>query len=238
MCHPRMFDTLLEIAIEDPEERGHNRLVWVGLSELNGEFMKPMLNAEDARERLVKSKVVQDKAVTFVDCFTDVCGRENATLYCHQAVKHLPDMVRDTPADISALSQQYVEHALKQGKTDMHNFNNKRLRDETNDLGRNYQNMAKDRERMHLKREVAMPLNRNEKRQLGDGSKEVEKAIERAERKGLLASKSNAQIEKKVQRDEPKMLEILDNFRTQRLLLTAGEASRGGKLHSWCQRPR
>jgi hypothetical protein len=117
-----------------------------------------------------------------------------------------------------------VEAALKQAKTDMHNFNNKRLRDEINDLGRNYQNMAKDRERMHLKREVAMPLNRNEKRQLGDGSKEVEKAVERAERKGLLTSRSHAQIEKKVQRDEPKMLEILDNFRTQRLLLTAGEA--------------
>jgi hypothetical protein len=146
--------------------------------------------------------VAQDKAVSFVDRFTDVCGRENATLYCHQAVKHLPNMVRDTPVDISQLSQQNVEAALKQGKTDMHNFNNKRLRDETSDLGRNYQNMAKERERMHLRREVAMPLNRNEKRQFGDGSKEVEKAVERAKRKGLLASRSNAQIEKKVERDE------------------------------------
>jgi hypothetical protein len=184
-----------------------------------------MINAEDAPERLIKSVVVQDKTTTFVECFTDVCGRKNATLYCHQSVAHLPDMVRNTPVDISQLSQQSVEHALKQGKTDMHNFNNKRLRDETNDLGRNYQNMTKDRERMHLKREVAMPLNRNEKRQLGDGSKEVEKAVERAERKGLLASKSNAQIAKKVEKDEPKMVEILENFRAARLLLTTeGEA--------------
>jgi hypothetical protein len=44
MCHPKMFDTLLEIAIEDLEKREHNRLVWVGLSELNAEFLKPMLN--------------------------------------------------------------------------------------------------------------------------------------------------------------------------------------------------
>lgn len=83
MCHPRMFDTLLEIAIEDPAKRGHNRLVWVGLSELNAEYLKPMINPEDEQERVAKSIVAQDKAVTFVDRFTDVCGRENATLYCH-----------------------------------------------------------------------------------------------------------------------------------------------------------
>jgi hypothetical protein len=106
MCHPGMFDTLLEIAIEDPAKRGHNRLVWVGLSELNAEYLKPMINPEDERERVAKSIVAQDKAVTFVDCFTDVCGRENATLYCHQALTHIPDMVRDTPVDISNLSQQ------------------------------------------------------------------------------------------------------------------------------------
>jgi hypothetical protein len=40
MCHPRMFDTLLEIAIKDLVKRGHNRMVWVGLSELNGESLK------------------------------------------------------------------------------------------------------------------------------------------------------------------------------------------------------
>lgn len=101
MCHPRMFDTLLEIAIEDPAKRGHNRLVWVGLSELNAEYLKPMINPEDEQERVAKSIVAQDKAVTFVDRFTDVCGRENATLYCHQALTHIPDMVRDTPVDIS-----------------------------------------------------------------------------------------------------------------------------------------
>jgi hypothetical protein len=135
LCDSRMFDTLLEIAIEKPVKRAHNRKVWVGLSDLNAEFLKPMANAEDAAERLEKSVVVQDRAVVFVECFTDTCGRDNATLYCHQAIKHIPEMVCDTPVDISALSQQYVEHALKQAKGDMHKFNNKRLRDETNDFG-------------------------------------------------------------------------------------------------------
>jgi hypothetical protein len=223
MCNPRIFDTLLEIAIDDPVKRAHNRLVWVGVSELNQEFLKPMMNPEDDEERLVKSVVVLNKAVNFVESFTDACGKENATLYCHLAVKHIPDMVRDTPVDISQLSQQYVEAALKQAKADMYNFNNKWLRDETNDLGRNYQDMAKDWERLHMKREVAMPLNRNEQKQLGDGSKEEEKAVEQAERKGLLASRSTAQIEKKVERKKPLLEEILADYHAQCLLLTAGE---------------
>jgi hypothetical protein len=58
--------------------------------------------------------------------------------------------------------------------------------------------MAKDRERVHLKRELPMPQSRNERRQLGDGSKEVDKAVERAGRKGLLISRSSAQIDKKL----------------------------------------
>jgi hypothetical protein len=41
---------------------------------------------------------------------------------------------------------------------------------------------------------VAMPLSRNLRRQLGDGSKEVEKQVERAGRKGLLSSRSQMQI--------------------------------------------
>jgi hypothetical protein len=212
LCDSRMYDVLLEIAIADPVKRGHNRKVWEALSNLNAEFLKPLSNAEDAEERLAKSLVVQAKAVAFVENFTDTCGKETATLYCHHAMAHIPQMVRDSPVDISDLSQQYVEHALKQGKSDMHNFTNKRVRDETNDKSRNYQVMAKDRERVHLKRELPMPLNRNEKRQLGDGSKEAEKAVQRAVRKGGLASRSNAQIDKKLEKKSGERAKLLEKF--------------------------
>lgn len=198
-----MFDTLLAIAIEESVKRANNRKVWEGLSDLNGDFLKPMANAEDAGKRLAKSTVVQDKAVTFVDSFADVWGRETATLYCHLSLDHIPRMVRDTPVDIADLSQQYVEHALKQGKQDMHNFSNLRLIDNTNKKSRNFQVMAKDRERVHLKREAAMPQTRNEKRQLDDGSKKVEKAVDRAGRKGLLISRSNIQIDKRLVKTQP-----------------------------------
>jgi hypothetical protein len=90
LCDARMFDTLLEIAIEEPVKRAQSRKVWVGLSDLNAEFLKPMANAVDATERLEKSVVVQDKAVVFVECFTDTCGKNNATLYCPQATAHIP----------------------------------------------------------------------------------------------------------------------------------------------------
>jgi hypothetical protein len=160
---------------------------------------------------------VQDKAVTFVDSFADVCERETATLYCHHSLDHIPRMVRDTPVDIANLSQQYVEHALKQGKQDMHNFN-KRLIDDTNKKSRNFQVMAKDRERVHLKREVAMPQTRNEKRQLGDGSKEVEKAVDRAGRKGLLISRSNIQIDKRLVRTQPAQDALLAGILEKRRL--------------------
>lgn len=221
MCDSRMFDTLLEIAIEDPVKQEHNWRVWTGLSGLNAEFLRPLNNAEDAAERLAKSIVVQDKAVSFVESFTDTCGRETATLYCHHAMDHIPQMVRDSPVDIQDLSQQYVEHALKQGKSDMHNFTNNRLVEGTNTKGRIYQVMAKDRERVHLKRVVAMPATGNEKRQLGDESKEVEKAVERAGRKGLLISRSNLQIDKKLERNEQQREKHLADFEEQRLLTAA-----------------
>jgi uncharacterized protein YbcC (UPF0753/DUF2309 family) len=88
--------------------------VWAGLSTLNSELLKPMLNPADAIERLAKSGVVQDKATAFVAAFTDVCGVENATLYCHEVVSHVPEMVRDTEVDMSEVSMQALKHALKQ----------------------------------------------------------------------------------------------------------------------------
>jgi hypothetical protein len=114
LMHPDIYNTLLTIAIEEPEKRARNEKVWAGLSTLHAELLKPMLNPADATERLAKSEMVQDKATAFVVAFTDVCGVENATLYCHEAVSHLPEMVRDTEVDMSEVSQQALEHALKQ----------------------------------------------------------------------------------------------------------------------------
>jgi hypothetical protein len=160
-------------------------------------------------ERLGKRKTVQDKAVQFVEKFTNDCEVECATLYCHHAMDHIPDQVRDAEVGISDLLQQSVEHSLKASKGNMHNFSNMQLRDEMNDKGRNFQVMAKEWERVHLKRKVAMPVSRNERRQMGDGSKEVEAAVDRARRKGLLVSRSNAQIDKKLQKREAKRAELV-----------------------------
>jgi hypothetical protein len=112
--HSDMYNTLLTIAIEDPEKRASNGPVWAGLSTFNAELLKPMLNPQNEEERAAKSEVVQEKAKGFLTAFTDVRGVENATLYCHLAVKHIPEMVLNTPVDLSEVSQQALEHALKQ----------------------------------------------------------------------------------------------------------------------------
>jgi hypothetical protein len=125
-----------------------------------------------------------------VDSYTAAVGSELITLYMHLGMGHLPEMILEHPIDISDLSQQFVEAALKEGKGDMHAFTNKRLRDETNDKGRNPQVMQKGRERDYLKRHEEAPLSRNEKRQLGDGSKATEQTIARAARRGQLISRS------------------------------------------------
>jgi hypothetical protein len=135
------------------------------------------------------------------------------------------DQVRDAEVDISDLSQQSVEHSLKSSKGDMHNFSNMRLRDDTNDKSRNYQVTAKEWERVHLKPKVAMPVSRNKKRQLGDGSKEVEAAVDRARRKGLLVSRSNAQIDKKLQKGEVKRAELIAKVMEDRAPTFSASAS-------------
>jgi hypothetical protein len=58
--------------------------------------------------------------------------------------------------------------------------------------------MQKGQEREFLKRHEEMPLSRNEKRQLGDGSKAAEQTIARAARRGQLISRSQAQLVKRV----------------------------------------
>jgi hypothetical protein len=103
MMHPDMYNTLLAIAIQEPEKRERNRKVWAGLSDLNAELLKLMLNPQNAAKRVEKSVVVKEKVVGFVTAFIDVCGVENATLYCHTTMDHLPEIVvRDTPCVYAA----------------------------------------------------------------------------------------------------------------------------------------
>jgi hypothetical protein len=96
-----------------------------------------------------------------------------------------------------------VEAKLKEGKTDMQLFTNKRLKDERQQKGRVYQVMAKGRERVALRKKVLKPMSRNERRQLGDGSKGAEQTVERAQRRGILVSRSQLQINNKITKLAP-----------------------------------
>jgi hypothetical protein len=168
-------------------------------------MIKPLDNPADRTERLAKSIVVQDKAVLFVDSFTAQLGADLATLYMHRAMCHLPEMVLRFEVDISDMSQQFVEAKLKEGKTDMQLFTNKRLKDERQEKGRVYQVMAKGRERVALRKKVLKPMSRNERRQLGDGSKGAEQTVERAQRRGVLVSGSQLQINTKISKLAPEI---------------------------------
>ncbi|GAQ93252.1 hypothetical protein KFL_013900010, partial [Klebsormidium nitens] len=167
------------------------------------EVLRPLHNPGDDDEREAKSIVVQDRAVAYVHSFSSQLGADLATLYMHLGMVHVPDMVRRFAINFSDMSQQFVEHKLKEGKTDMQLFTNKRLVDERQQKGRNLQVMAKGRERLALEQTVAMPLSRNERRFIGDGEKVAEQAIERAERRGQLPSRSKAQLESKLEKLGP-----------------------------------
>jgi hypothetical protein len=198
VCEAKVFDTFLTIAIDDDDKRALNREVWVATAAMNKELRAPHKNPNDREERLAKSIRVEDLGVAFVDNYTAALGGELSTLYMHHGMGHLPEMILELPIDISDLLQQFVAHAWKEEKGDMHAFSNKRLRDEGNDKGRNLQVMQKGREREYLKRHEEMPLSRNEKRQLGDGSKATEQSVARAARRGQLVSRSQAQLTKRV----------------------------------------
>lgn len=218
ICDPGVFDTFLAIAIDNPEKRAANRKVWVALAAFNDMLRAPLANPDDASERLAKSLRVEDAAVLYVEEFSGCVGEALATLYMHLGMRHIPDIIRDHNVDISDLSQQYVEHALKQGKSDMLNFTNKRLKDERQDKGRNYQVMGKDRERAKLKRVVPMPLSRNEKRQLGDGSKAAAQTVERAARRGQLISRSGVQLHKRLEKSQLQLHQLVAHVQEQRAL--------------------
>jgi hypothetical protein len=138
MISERVFDTFLGIAIEDEEKKEKNGAAWATLAAFYAELLRPLDNPEDPDQRDTKAKLVQDLVVVYVESFAAAVGRELCTLYMHLAMDHIPDMVRRFPINFSDLSQQFVEAALKAGKTDMHAFTNKQLRGKGMDKGRNF----------------------------------------------------------------------------------------------------
>ncbi|GAQ88673.1 hypothetical protein KFL_004500130 [Klebsormidium nitens] len=203
LLHPKAYNAFLDIAIDDDTKRAEAAVIWDNLAAFYNELLQPLQNPENKDERLAKASVVQDKGVAFVDSFTAQVGAGKATLYCHLAVDHVPDMVARFPVNFSDMSQQFVEHKLKEGKTDMQLFTNRRLVDERVKMGRNQQVMAKGRERLNIEREVPLPPTRNER------------------------SRSKAQLEKKLEKWGPDIARVYTGYKEIVEQLTEAEESTG-----------
>jgi hypothetical protein len=138
------------------------------------------------------------------------------TLYMHHGMCHILDMIRHVPLNISDMSQQWFEALLTDGKL----FSNKRLQDEKQDKGRNYQILGKERERIRMKRDVHMPLTRNEKRHLTgyEGQKRTTaQTVDRAVRRGQLqTSRGKLQMDKRIAKREPALAGIVERIRNVR----------------------
>jgi hypothetical protein len=110
LLHPDAYNAFLDIAITDEDKRADARKIWEGLASFYNELIKPLDNPADRTERLAKSIVVQDKAVSFsllqpsAGPSTAQLGVDLATLYMHQAMCHLPEMVLRFEMDISDMS--------------------------------------------------------------------------------------------------------------------------------------
>jgi hypothetical protein len=79
---PRVYDTLLEIAITAPEKRALNQKVWAALEVLYYLMIRPLLDPDNEEERKEKSGEVQDQAVEYVDAFAAAVGREFCCYDC------------------------------------------------------------------------------------------------------------------------------------------------------------
>jgi hypothetical protein len=171
------------------------------------------------QQREAKAERAQDLAVAFVYNFSSAVGQELCTVYMHFGMCHLPDMIRRLPLNTSDVFQQWFEALLKQGKTDARLFSNKRLRDEKQAKGRNYQVLGKERERVRMKRDVPMPLNRNEKRHLGGykaSKRAAKQTVERAVRRGQLSggvAKSKLELDARVTKQESGLTAIVARFK-------------------------
>jgi hypothetical protein len=212
----RVYSAFLDIAIDDPEKRAANKLVWARLAALYDSVRSPMQNPKIEAQRIEKADRAQDLAVAYVEAFTGAVGRDLATLYMHHGMVHFPDMIRHVPLNISNVSQQWFEHLLKQGKTDAHLFSNNQLITETMKKGRQAQILAKEQERGRLKVMAPKPLNRTEKRYLGGYTRAKQAAtavVDRAVRRGQLAeSRSKGQLDKRVSKVDPDIKDIVSRF--------------------------
>jgi hypothetical protein len=176
-----------------------------------------MEHPEQAPEREEKADLVLALAVTFVGALTACFGEAMATLYCHHSLTHIPAMVRRVPMNISDLSQQGFEALMKHGKNDGA-LGNKRLRDDHCDVGRNQQMLQTERERKRIKRDEPMPKSRNKKRQLGGIGEMQREAIARvgsAVRTGILPSRSKAETDKRISKQEATLATILEDFQLE-----------------------
>jgi hypothetical protein len=176
-----------------------------------------MEDPQDAPTREKKADLVQDLAVVFVGAFTGCFGEQMATLYCHHSMDHIPSMVRRLPMNLSDLSQQGFEALMKQGKNDGA-FGNKKLRDDTCDIGRNQQMLQTERVRKRIKQNESMPKSRNEKRMLG-GTKEMYREatvrVDSAVRRGVLPSRSKQETDKRISKQEGALATILEDFQLE-----------------------
>jgi hypothetical protein len=212
----RVYSAFLDIAIDDPEKRAANKLICDRLAALYNYLRSPMQNPEEEAQRLAKAERAQDMAVAYIEAFTGAVERDLVTLYMHHSMVHFPDMVRHVPLNISDVSQQWLEHLLKQGKTDAHLFTNNQLITETIKKGRQAQILAKEQERGRLKVTAPKPLTRTEKRYLGGYTRAKEAAtavVDRAVRRGQLPeSRSKGQMDRRLIKADPELKDIVSRF--------------------------
>jgi hypothetical protein len=213
----RVYTKLCEAVIDEPEKLAQNLAVWAALRDFNKELRAPMLNPKDLAERTVKSLVVEDLAVAYVDGYTRAGFGDMCTLYMHHSMRHIPRMILRLPLDISVVSQQGLEHLLKAGKTDALVFSNKRLRGDGQDMGRNKQVLGKERERKRMRVEVPMQKSRTERRMESDQEKVAGETVDRAEARGLLRSRTDHMIAQRVAKRDASL----------QLFMEAHQATRG-----------
>jgi hypothetical protein len=213
----RVYTRLCRAVIDDPGKRAQNIAVWAALAKFNRELRAPMLNLRDLAERTVKSRLVEDLAVAYVDAYTQAGFRGMCTLYMHHSMCHIPRMILRLDVDISVVFQQGLEHLLKAGKVDAIVFSNKRLRRDSQDVGRNKQVLGKERERKKMRVEVSMQKSRTEQRMEADQERVAKETVDRAQARGLLQSRIDRMIAMRVTKQDG----------TLQLLMVAHEANRG-----------
>jgi hypothetical protein len=125
-------------------------------------------------------------------------------------------MILRLPLDISVVSQQGLEHLLKAGKVDALVFSNKRLRGDGQEMGRNQQVLGKERERKKMRVEVPMQKSRTKRRMEADQEKAAKETVDRAEARGLLQSRTDNMIDKRITKREPALKLLMEGHQANR----------------------